>query len=408
MTVVGCPPIPEGTVQYIIDDGVLVKEGDIVCKIEVPTFQTQYDEVEANLESSRAAYNLLQARLAMERAVLEAQIRDNDAQTLLAGLDSLQLSYMADNEARIKRLELERNAINRARFDKKLKALEVMQQSDLKKMDLQIKQSERGLENIKKQIDNLTLKAPKDGMALRGLNRSNGIKLKVGDKVYNRMTLVSIPDVSDMKVLISAAEMEFKNINVNDSVIYSFDAMPDNVGYGKITAKKPIGSGQNRTVFFSGGGVTIVMSSAGDQSKVKFFDVEASLDSVMQMPEAGFSARCQIILKEVKDTIVVPQVAVYDEDSVKVVFVARRGGGFEMREVLTGLSSPKETIISDGLREGEVISLLRPSSAHVKKKTFLTKETPVDTSAVARLPLNVTDSEIQVARNYSEIKQCKI
>jgi len=128
--------------------------------------------------------------------------------------------------------------------------------------------------------------------------------------------------------------------------------MPGNIGSGKILKKAPVGQPYKQ------------------DSKVKFFEIEASIDSVLTMPEPGYTANCRIILKQSKNVISVPQIAIFEEDSMKVVFVQGKRG-FERRQVLTGLSSPKESVITNGLAEGEIVSLTRPNQSLVKTMTML-------------------------------------
>jgi multidrug efflux pump subunit AcrA (membrane-fusion protein) len=81
------------------------------------------------------------------------------------------------------------------------------------------------------------------------------------------------------------------------------------------------------------------------------------------------SAQCEVILQEVKDTLVIPQIAVFDLDSSKIVYV-KAANGVEMRKVRTAESSPREIVISSGLQQGEVISLSQPAD---KKKNNVIK-----------------------------------
>ena len=149
-----------------------------------------------------------------------------------------------------------------------------------------------------------------------------------------------------------ASETDYRSININDSVSYTFDAMPGNIGSGKILKKAPVGQ-----PYKQGG-------------KVKFFEIEASLDSVLVMPEPGYTADCRIILKQTQNVVLAPQIAIFEEDSMKVVFVQKKRG-FERRQVLTGLSSPKESVITAGLADGEIIALTRPKLSLIKERTAL-------------------------------------
>jgi multidrug efflux pump subunit AcrA (membrane-fusion protein) len=155
--------------------------------------------------------------------------------------------------------------------------------------------------------------------------------------------------MEQMKVKIMAPEGQFKRLKIGDKVEFSFDAQPDNQAWGTITKKAPIGQPIKR------------------RSKVKVFEVEASVDSSRHIPTPGMSAQCRIILYQLSDTLVVPQIALFERDSAKVVYV-ETGKGYEVREVVPGLSSPSEVVIMKGLKAGDRISLLLPDDQLIFKK----------------------------------------
>jgi len=62
----------------------------------------------------------------------------------------------------------------------------------------------------------------------------------------------------------------------------------------------------------------------------------------------------------------VPQIALFDDDSIKVVFVKSKKG-YEKRQVLTGISSPKESVVTAGLEDGDIITLSKPKPSLVKQ-----------------------------------------
>lgn len=347
-----CPPHTEGTVGFLVEDGTFVKEGDVVCIVEVADLQTSYDQVKSQLENAQVELTKTRANLDMQYALLEAQVRTNEAETQIARLDSLQLQYTPPNQIRIKEMELEQVTIQKNRFEKKLKTLDVIRQVEVRRQELLVQQFTNRLQSFRERLDALTVKAPKDGLAVRARYPLTGNKLQVGDMVWHMMPLVNLPEFSGMKVIIQAPEMDYKYISVNDSVIMSFDAMPGNKAYGKIRMKSPVGQQYRR------------------DSKVKFFEIEASIDSVTTMPDPGYTAGCRILLKQVKDTLIVPQIAVFEEDSIKVVYV-RRGKKYDMQQIMTGLSSPKDAIVTSGLQGGEEISLTKPPLSSIRKRLYL-------------------------------------
>lgn len=347
-----CPGHVDGIVTFLIDDGTYVNEGDVVCIIEDNDQQTNYDNLKIELENATAELNKINADLKMQYALLEAQVRNNEVDTEISQLDSLQLKFATPNQRRIKELELERAYIEKAKYEQKLSSLDIINRSEIKKLEIRIQQLTNRLQSAEKILEGLTVRAPKKGLAIIADSRMTGMKLKVGDNVWNNMPVVILPEMKEMKVKMSVSETDFRQINENDSVAYTFDAMPENTGYGKITKKLPIGQPYKMN------------------SKVKFFEVEASIDSVLQLPEPGFTANSRVITTYVGDTIVVPQIAIYDVDSMKVVYV-RENNRYEMRQVTTGLSSMKETTVTAGLKDGEVISLIKPSASSIRGRKLL-------------------------------------
>ena len=382
-TTLASPMNCDGVVQFLVEDGIYVEKDEIVCIIEFQQLQNWYDQQSISLENARAGLNKTIADLNMQYALLEAQVKTNEADTKIAQMDSLQLAFVSPNQRMIKELEIEKASVEKNRYEKKLKALKVIQQSEIRRYELEIQRFSLQVQSFKDMLDALTIKAPRSGLAMRANSRLTGKKYQVGDPVWSNMPLVTLPEFKQMKVKIMASETDYKNININDSVYYTFDAMPGNTGTGKILKKAPVGQPYKR------------------DGKVKFFEIEASIDSVLIMPEPGFTANCHIVLKQSRNVLSVPQIAIFEEDSMKVVFVQRKKG-FERRQVLTGLSSLRESVVTAGLVDGEIVALSKPKSSLVKEQTTLpdslTKksETPTDIPK----PDAVQDNkEISVLRN---------
>ncbi|MEA4916113.1 efflux RND transporter periplasmic adaptor subunit [Proteiniphilum sp.] len=348
-----CPGNVDAIVTYLIDDGTYVEEGDIVCILEDNEQQTNYNNMKIELENAIAELSKVRADLKMQYALLEAQVKNNDVDTEIADLDSLQLKFATPIQKRIKELELERAYIQKANLQQKLDALDIINKSEIRKMEINIQQLTNRLQSAGKTLDELTVRASKKGLAIIPTSRMTGEKLKVGDNVWNNMPVVTIPEMEQVKVKMSVNETDFRHIGDTDSVAYTFDAMPGNSGYGRIIKKLPVGQPRSR------------------ESKVKFFEVEASIDSVLQLPEPGFTAKSRIISIYISDTIVVPQIAIYEVDSMKVVYVRNNNDKYEMRQISTGPSSMKESIVTAGLRKGEVVSLIKPPASLIRGKKVL-------------------------------------
>lgn len=339
---INCPPDVDGTIISIVETGTYVKQGEVVCVIEDVNIADNYERLMLDLESAYAELEKLKASQQLETALLEAQVKNNDAEALLADFDSLQMLYMSPAERRTKELQLERAAIERARLMKKVDASKVMQEIDVMRIEKNIERIKRNMDDEQKKLESLSIRAPRDGIAIRAKRWPwSSATWTIGDNVWNGRTIITLPDFDEMKVIFHAKETEYKRLQIGDSIMYTFDAMPQNRAWGHITKMASIG--QTRT----------------EGSQVKTFEIEATIDSLLSPVEPGLSARCHIYLRHIPDTIVVPTISIFDKDSLKIVYV-QKGRKYEERIVTLGLSSPKTTIVSEGLKEGETISLIKP------------------------------------------------
>ncbi len=348
VTSVVCPRGVDGLVEWLVEEGTLVEEGDVLCVVDYPALETDYDESVIRLEEARTALTRAEADLAMQYAILEAQVRTGEAESEIARLDSLELLYSTPNQRRIRELQLESSLIEKARYEKKLEALKAIQASELRRLEIEIRQLEAKVETAREMLEGLTIRAPRAGLVVLPDAWMTGEKLKLGDNVWNNHPIATLPEMGGMKVRMMVPEADYRLISLGDSVVYRFDAMPGNPGGGKITNRAYQGQPVQRG------------------SQVKRFEIESSIDSVGVMPGPGLSADCRIVLRREPDVVVVPQIALFEQDSAQVVYV-RRGRDYEPRRVKTGNASTTETVVNEGLEPGEVIALGRPPERRIKK-----------------------------------------
>jgi HlyD family secretion protein len=350
-----CPNVYRSSILFLVEDGTFVNAGDTVCILENKEMVDQYEQMQKNIELQKAELNKSKADLDLKYALLEAEVKNNDAQTAITNLDSLQLKFSSEVQQKITALELKIASIKKNRYEKKLAALELINKSELRKTELQIVRMENQLKTIEDRLKLLVILSPQNGLFIHSNSITGQGKTKEGDQTYPGITIAEIPDLSAMRVYISASEKEYKRVMIDDSVIFTFDALLGNFCTGKVTYKAPVGKSKN------------------ENSKVKFYDLLASIDSCMKMPGAGLSANCKIFAERISDTLIAPFISVFDEDSLKYVYV-KTGIKYEKREVIVSESSPESAVISAGILEGEILALSKPNERKVGKTVKLSGE----------------------------------
>ena len=351
---IACGNDIDGTIKYLIDDGSYVSAGDTICIIESHDMENELDELLTLLEASEAERTKMTATYHMEHALQTARMETGLAEATIASLDSLELQFSPPLQRRIKELRLRRAAIEQERAQMNLRAMEVTWRVDSQRIKTWMTHLHRRIADQRERLAGLTLRAPQNGLAIIAESWMEDRPLQVGDNVWEQMPIVVLPDVSNMEVVMKIPEGDYKRINVDDRVDISFASDPDNRAWGRITKKMPVGEEASRG------------------SRVKLFEVTASVDSALATIRPQSSARCRICLRLMEDTLVVPSVCVVDADSTKVAYV-RRDGHTVQQEVEVAYASPSQTVIVRGLSEGDELLLLRPTSGAIRRKQFLEK-----------------------------------
>lgn len=343
-----CPYVWSATIIYLVKEGSRIKKGDTVCVLEDHEIEKEYDENNKNYEYYRGEYKKKAADLDLKEAMLIAKVKNNEVQSQIAEMDSLQLKYSSKSQRKIKKLRLQINEIEKNRLRRELKSQKIINGQELKKLELTLKRYKNRRDLMGKRLKDLVLVAPKNGIAIRGMSVISREKIKEGEYVYDRVVILKIPDTSSVNVHIMATETEVKRIKKGQRVEYSFDGMPGYSAYGKIESKSPVGVPVKK------------------KSEVKYFDVIATVDSVSKLPAVGLSASCRIYIGIEKDTISVPNVAVFKNDSINYIYVKDKNK-FSRRQVVTGIQSSERTLIEKGLKEGDEIALVKPKGKMIKK-----------------------------------------
>jgi HlyD family secretion protein len=342
-----CPRIhTDATIVYLIDEGTTVTAGDTVCILEARELENNYLNARNELENAKAEYNRTRADLELQYLLLLSQVKSIETSTEISKLDTSQVKFASPMRRRIIDLEIQRSEIEKDRILKKLEFLKRINESELIKTELKIKQAETDLARKKERLDMLTITAPAAGILLHAQPRWSDSKTKLGDVVWDRMPLVEIPDLSEFQVKLLVNEADFKRIDQEQSVDIHVDAIPGLCLSGKIIRKTPMGYPVKR------------------DSKVKVFEIFAEIDSLDNRLQPGLSTTCYVTTKILSDTLVVPLVSIFEKDSLKIVYVQHKGK-FQQRTVTVGYSGENFAVISDGIRENDILCLLRPPDTFI-------------------------------------------
>ncbi len=344
-TSVGVPSRVWGSIRivHVIEDGTFVKEGDVLVQFDTSEFLNRVKERENILENAKAELASLKATNKSSMKEIENSYLTQTYSYEQAKINFEQMKYEAPARRREEELNFKKAELSLQQAKEKIESQKVIFDAQEKKAELKVKQEQMRYDEAVQQLESLTVKAPKDGMAvLQKIRSSNGglEKVKVGDTPYRGMELVSIPDLSVMLVQTQVNEVDISRVAVGQRVIITLDALEEGTFLGTITSV-----------------ATLARTEPG--SDVKVFDVVVTVDERSEELKPGMTAQCQIFVDTVPDVLFVPLESMFEREDTTVVFVKHRG--FEMTKVKLGKKNNDYIIINEGLAEGDEVALRDPT-----------------------------------------------
>jgi HlyD family secretion protein len=297
--------------------------------------KTNQETVDAEIEASSKAQAQLEAAQATARATL-ATAQDRVTQTekalaeLQAGSDAL-----ATAQARNKVAEAEYNL---ARAKDSLATIAAG--PDGKTVQLaqaRYDAAKATLAKAQAALDAATMVAPFDGTVV-----STGAE--VGDLVSSGTTIVSLADLTNLRVLTSIDETDISNVQVGQSAQITFDAF---------TGRK-----------FKGKVLEIPLEGQLSQNVVTY-QVPVSLEATNGVAlKPGMTANVSIVVGTRKNALLVPVLAIQQADSGNVVMLqdAAQASGVST-PVELGLSDGTNVEVLRGLNEGDKVLIQYASTS---------------------------------------------
>jgi HlyD family secretion protein len=349
------------SVVRLVQDGAYVKKGDTLCVLSSPEVESRYREMLTSIETLEAELKKAEADNRLNIALLEAQLATSEAQLKISSLDSLKMKYATRVQRELLELEMKKAKIEKQKTERKLAATRAIGGKDIQQKKAGIVQEKMRAQTFADQINAMTIIAQRAGMVTRtesprimvmGTSGSGtfGGPIREGSVIFLSTPVLQFPDLSRMQVSADVAEADFKKIERGQKVFITVDAAEKLITTGKVN-RKSLATG---------------IAQRYSESKVKSYEVIIDVDSCHSRMKPGLSTNCEIILQEVKDTLFIPTLAIFEKDSSRVVYVKGKKE-FIPVDVETGSSGSSYTIITGGLKGGEEIALTEPPKRLIAK-----------------------------------------
>lgn len=331
-------------IKELVADGALVEEGELLVQFDTSDAEERVIQRQDELDNANAEFVGTTARIESKMKELKNNLISQQYTYEQAKIRFEMLKFEAESRRREGELNLKKAGLALKQAETKIESQIIIDQADLAKAAVRVKQAEMRYNQAVGQLNALTINSPKAGFVVlhEVYNRSTRTheKVKVGDSPHRRMPLVSIPDLSTMIVKTTINEVDIRRVETGQQASLTLDALPGAVYHGVITN---IG--------------TLAHRNEGTDTKV--FDVEITIDNTDERIKPGMTAQCSIITERLADQLYIPLDSVFEKDGTTIVYV--ENGGFRQRVVKVGKKNKNFIIIKDGLEEDEKVALRDPT-----------------------------------------------
>ncbi|HEY4321356.1 MAG TPA: efflux RND transporter periplasmic adaptor subunit [Gemmatimonadales bacterium] len=327
-------------IQKIVDEGTIVKTGDVVAELDRSTIASKLADVGLAMQKADAQYE----EASLDSALNLSKARE-DMRTAGLTLEEKQLAreqsqYEAPSVKHQAQIDYERaeRALRQDSLDLKTKVeqaiakmREVGSDRDRQKAKLQVVQDVMG---------QFTIKAPAPGMVIY-VKEWNGKKRAVGSQVSSwDPAVATLPDLSVMESVTYVNEIDVRKLAIGQHVAISLDADPSKHLIGTVTQ----------------------VANAGEQrpnSDAKVFEVTVSVEHPDTTLRPGMTTGNAIETLSLDNVRHVPLEALMTQQGVPFVY-RRVGGHIEKQEVETGAMNDDDIVISRGLERDDRVLLSAP------------------------------------------------
>jgi multidrug efflux pump subunit AcrA (membrane-fusion protein) len=336
----------------MVDEGTVVNKGDYVARLDASELSDRIENEQNDLLESSSEFT--QARL--DTALTLRKERDNLV-NLKYEIEQKRITLeqsQYEPPATIKQLEYELEKAIRS-YDQAVENYQLQKEKAIAQVNQAragMLEDQRRLDFLKDIKDEMIIKAPEDGMVIYKRNW-RGEKQGVGSTVGAWDPVVAtLPDLSRMISRTYINEVDINFVNKGQLVEIGLDAFPDKKLTGEVEDVANIGEQRPNT-----------------DSKV--FQVLIDIHESDTTLRPGMTTSNLILAEEISNVVFVPVETIHSQgDSITYVY-KKSGIGYIKQEVITGKSNSDETIIHEGVAEGDELFLSDPGGAENKDIVLL-------------------------------------
>jgi multidrug efflux pump subunit AcrA (membrane-fusion protein) len=223
-------------IKWMVKEGEYVNPGDPVVRFDTSTLVTDIENLENSLQVKKEQYDQKLADYHHQEFELEVNLKQVEIEYNKSRIDaSIPPGVESKYEYDKKQLELKKKeqALKNSRVEKETKLVAL--KSEIKQLDIEIREERSKLDTYVETLENLTLRAKTAGTVIYEKMWWEDRKIQEGDTVFSSMPVAYIPDNESLLTEAWVAESDIHHIQVGQKVKLIPDAYTQRQFNGTIT-----------------------------------------------------------------------------------------------------------------------------------------------------------------------------
>lgn len=202
------------------------------------------------------------------------------------------------------------------------------------------------LAKLRRQKKNCSIYAPAQGFVVYYSGggghhfMSSDNQIREGATVYERQIMLSLPDTSEMMVLVRVHEAKTDKLKIGQHVNITIEGIPGKQFTGTVTKIAVLADSQNRWL----------------NPDLKEYETEITLDPSDVPLKPGVTAYAEIMVENIDNKLAIPVQTIYSKNARRYVF-KQIGRDTEFAEIKLGAIGMEWAQVNDGLSPGDQILL---------------------------------------------------
>ena len=376
-----------GKIISILNDGDVVKKGDVIAVLDSGDLKTQARSRSVELENARREVERAEAEFTIfkeqNKTELEQAMADFDfnkteldravkdlekknrllAEKLIAGTEV----ESAELAVKSKELTVKKDEMQLALKKKDIESKEQQKEADIKNVRFRFEITKQQFDDAQFNVKNASIISPAAGMiVLEDMWTGNGRrKFQAGDSLNINAPVCKIPDLNNMRVNTKVVEGNVSKLKKGTPVILKVEAIKDRVYHGKVEEISTLATEDQPW-------------ESGAVPGKKTFSVNVNVtEKDPKNFRPGMTVETQFVIRNLGVATYLPIEAVFEREGKTWVFLKKKDT-YVKTMVIIGESNDNNVQIRHGLKKGDIVALEDPAELQADNKKLSNKKKEKD------------------------------